>query len=577
MSFDVTTLALAKSYADQHGGSGGETSTADGISYTNEHLVGTTNVKGALDALAPNSHTHSNKAILDKFAETDGKPTYNGEALGGGSAGDITAEDVTYTNPNEGWANAKQALDGYYAYLVDYGGAIDDLAQFAHTHANKDTLDKLSDSNGKLQYNGSDVGLKGDKGDPFTYSDFTAEQLAALKGAKGDKGDPFTYSDFTTEQLAALKGDAGAPGAAGESGADGVTPHIGDNGNWYIGSADTGKPSRGAKGDKGAAFTYSDFTTEQLAALKGEKGAAGKDGSDYVLTETDKSEIAALVIEMLGGNPIFGIVDENNNIIVSGNLPDGTYSVKYEMEDGSTVDIGDLVLDTNVYYTVTNTLTNCINSNSATQAVGGGSYSATITANSGYELSSVVVTMGGTDISASAVSGGNINIANVTGNIVITAVAEEIQTDNTENILTNGAYTVELNKRWSLSAKGYSTCNGMICITIPTADVLNTTNKKIYFKGFTKDLKASNSKPLWMAIDESLTKVGLAMGDGSGNIWTATGLTDEGNGVYSFIMNNTNFEGVTSSAYLKLNMAVNASDAVTSLDGLTMTIDQPIS
>lgn len=30
--------------------------------------------------------------------------------------------------------------------------------------------------------------LKGDKGDPFTYADFTAEQLAALKGEKGDTG-----------------------------------------------------------------------------------------------------------------------------------------------------------------------------------------------------------------------------------------------------------------------------------------------------------------------------------------------------------------------------------------------------
>lgn len=30
---------------------------------------------------------------------------------------------------------------------------------------------------------------KGDKGDPFVYADFTAEQLEALKGPKGDKGD----------------------------------------------------------------------------------------------------------------------------------------------------------------------------------------------------------------------------------------------------------------------------------------------------------------------------------------------------------------------------------------------------
>lgn len=271
---------------------------------------------------------------------------------------------------------------------------------------------------------------------------------------------------------------------------------------------------------------------------------------------------------------VFGYVDENNTIVLNGNLADGTYTIKYEMEDGSTVDIGNLVLDTNVYYSVTNNLTNCANSNSAITAVEGESYSATITANDGYELSSVSVTMGGSPVS---VSGGIINISNVTGNIVITAVATEVQTNDPDNILTNGAYTVELNKRWSASAKAYSTCNGMICITIPTADVLNTTNKKIYFKGFTKDLKASNNPPIWIAIDANLTKVGTIIGAANSNLWGATGLTDEGNGVYSVVVNNNNFERVSSSTYLKLNMAVNASDAVTSLDGLTMTIDKPIS
>lgn len=34
--------------------------------------------------------------------------------------------------------------------------------------------------------------------------------------------------------------------------ADGITPSIGDNGNWYVGSTDTGKPSRGAAGTPGA-------------------------------------------------------------------------------------------------------------------------------------------------------------------------------------------------------------------------------------------------------------------------------------------------------------------------------------
>lgn len=33
-------------------------------------------------------------------------------------------------------------------------------------------------------------------------------------------------------------------------GSDGITPHIGDNGNWFIGDTDTGKPSRGEDGVK---------------------------------------------------------------------------------------------------------------------------------------------------------------------------------------------------------------------------------------------------------------------------------------------------------------------------------------
>jgi hypothetical protein len=63
--------------------------------------------------------------------------------------------------------------------------------------------------------------------------------------------------------VADLKGADGKPGAAG---ADGVTPHIGDNGNWYVGSTDTGKPSRGATGAPGK------------DGADGKPGAAGADG-----------------------------------------------------------------------------------------------------------------------------------------------------------------------------------------------------------------------------------------------------------------------------------------------------------
>ena len=130
-------------------------------------------------------------------------------------------------------------------------------------------------------------------------------------------------------------------------------------------------------------------------------------------------------IEQGQNGDVFGYVDENNNIVLTGDLSDGTYSIKYEMANGSTINVGDMVVDTKVYYSITNTLTNCTNENSATKVVEGGAYSATITPKDGYKLSSVKVTMGGTDITASAVSGGNITIPNVTGKIVITASAVE--------------------------------------------------------------------------------------------------------------------------------------------------------
>ena len=64
--------------------------------------------------------------------------------------------------------------------------------------------------------------LKGPKGEPFKYSDFTQDQLNALKGPKGDKGEPFKFSDFTQEQLAALKGPKGDPGPPGPPGSGGT-------------------------------------------------------------------------------------------------------------------------------------------------------------------------------------------------------------------------------------------------------------------------------------------------------------------------------------------------------------------
>lgn len=76
----------------------------------------------------------------------------------------------------------------------------------------------------------------------------------------------------------------------------------------------------------------------------GAAGAAGADGytpvkgTDY-FTAADQEAIVQQVIAALG-TPVFGTVDADNNIILSGDLGDGTYTVKYEDAEGNVTEIG---------------------------------------------------------------------------------------------------------------------------------------------------------------------------------------------------------------------------------------------
>ena len=76
-----------------------------------------------IEALISKAHTHENKAVLDKFSETNGKPTYNGTAIGG--SGVSSAENVSYTNANlEGITTVKEALDGNVDALLEYNNML---------------------------------------------------------------------------------------------------------------------------------------------------------------------------------------------------------------------------------------------------------------------------------------------------------------------------------------------------------------------------------------------------------------------------------------------------------------------
>ena len=69
-------------------------------------------------------------------------------------------------------------------------------------------------------------------------------------------------------------------------------------------------------------------------------------GVDY-WTEEDLEDIVQQVITTLG-TPVFGTVDNDNNIILSGNLVDSNYTIKYESADGEMITIGELIVSQHV-------------------------------------------------------------------------------------------------------------------------------------------------------------------------------------------------------------------------------------
>lgn len=115
---------------------------------------------------------------------------------GGGTGGASTAANVSYTNaalPNV--KNVKTALDK--------------LVPDSHNHNNKNILDKISDANGKLQYNGSDISIT--KNGVIAALGYTPEAVSTqvTTGSNITLADNTEYrlTDVTTLNLSYPTGD----------------------------------------------------------------------------------------------------------------------------------------------------------------------------------------------------------------------------------------------------------------------------------------------------------------------------------------------------------------------------------
>lgn len=115
-----------------------------------------------------------------------------------------------------------------------------------------------------------------------------------MTGPAGPKGEAFTYNDFTPEQLESLKGQKGDKGEQGEQGLQGI------------------QGEHGVKGDKGDSFTYNDFTEAQIKELqKPATDAANK--AQEILKNVEIAINGAETVNAKLENYILSVTDREGN------------------------------------------------------------------------------------------------------------------------------------------------------------------------------------------------------------------------------------------------------------------------
>lgn len=247
------------------------------------------------------------------------------------------------------------------------------------------------------------VGAKIDDTTPSSTTVYSSQKIesvvSALNEAIANKGDP-TEEQVQTAVNAYLEAN---PGAIGTSVYIGPTQPT-DGTRYWLDTSENSEPEAPKITLTGITATYTGGDVAvgtELTALTGVVVTATySDGSSEAVT----------------GYTLSGAIAEGSNTItVTYEDMTATFTVTgvAEEEPGVTT------------YTITNNLTNVTSNNSTTSVAENAAYTATLTAADGYTLNggTVTVTMGGTDVTATAYADGVVSIDAVTGDVVITAAA----------------------------------------------------------------------------------------------------------------------------------------------------------
>lgn len=148
----------------------------------------------------------------------------------------------------------------------------------------------------------------------ITYSDGKTTIFTVTNGKNGIDGENGTDGETPhigengnwfigdTDTGIQAKGQDGSDGNNGEDGQDGITPHIGGNGNWFIGDTDTGIQAKGQNGSNGKdgisitdvdinesgelIISFSEGSSVNLGKVVGADGIDGQDGIDGIGIES---------------------------------------------------------------------------------------------------------------------------------------------------------------------------------------------------------------------------------------------------------------------------------------------------
>lgn len=130
----------------------------------------------------------------------------------------------------------------------------------------------------------------------ITYTDGATGTYQVRNGANGRDGE-----DGISPHIGAngnwYSGTTDTGVKAAQRGDDGLTPHVGDNGNWWLGTEDLGVSASGAEGQRGTGILYVTTTPESHTAAIG-----GQNPTKRMSLSTIKSE--AGVDEVLVGDLI---------------------------------------------------------------------------------------------------------------------------------------------------------------------------------------------------------------------------------------------------------------------------------